>query len=189
MKISHLPEIFNFCIINNLAGLKYINLGNLDEITFKGFVNDYKLNCNKLKNLISIKINLGFSVLSFDNIENYIFDFININTPKLIEKFLLTNLIINSEEKMKKLIDLVYLEANIEKIVVKLNYSNIDLLSKLLSQFFIEYKNKYLNNINSIVLLLNHPKFKNIYNKNILSNLCDLIIFNKSRTILCNEYS
>ena len=189
MKISHLPEIFNFCIINNLAGLKYINLGNLDEITFKGFVDDYKLNCNKLKNLISIKINLGFSVLSFDNIENYIFDFININTPKLIEKFLLTNLIINSEEKMKKLIDLVYLEANIEKIVVKLNYSNIDLLSKLLSQFFIEYKNKYLNNINSIVLLLNHPKFKNIYNKNILSNLCDLIIFNKSRTILCNEYS
>ena len=189
MKISNLPEIFNFCIINNLSGLKYINLGNLDEITFKGFVNDYKLNCNKLRNLISIKINLGFSVLSFDKLENYIYDFININTPKLIEKLLLTNLIINSEEKMKKLIELVYLKANIEKIVVKLNYSNIELLSKLLSQFFIEYKNKYIDNINSIVLLLNHPKFKLMYIKNILTNLCDFIIFNKSRTILCNEYS
>ena len=189
MKISNLPEIFNFCIINNLAGLKYINLGYLDEITFKGFVNDYKLNCNKLRNLISIKINLGFSVLSFDNVENYIYDFININTPRLTEKILLTNLKITSEKKMKELIELVYLKANIEKIVVKLNYANIDLLSKLLSQFFIEYKTKYKDNINSIVFLLNHPKFKFINKKDIIKNFWDFIIFNKSRNILCNEYS
>jgi len=188
MKISNLPEIFNFCIINNLAGLKYINLGYLDEITFKGFVNDYKLNCNKLRNLISIKINLGFSVISFDNLENYIYDFININTPKLMEKILLTNLKINSEVKMKELIELVYLKAKIEKIVVKLNYSNIDLLSKLLSQFFIDYKSKYKDNINSIVFLMNHPKFKYINKKDIIKNFLEFIIFNKTRNILCNEY-
>ena len=83
MNIRCIPEIFNFCKINNLSGLKYINLGNFDEITFKGFVDDYKLNCNKLMNLISLKINLGFSILSYDDLEKYIFDFININSPKL----------------------------------------------------------------------------------------------------------
>ena len=188
MKISNLPEIFNFCKINNLSGLKYINLGNLDEITFKGFVNDYKLNCYRLTSLISIKINLGLSVLSYEKIENDIFDFININTPKLIEKSLLSNLKIKSEDKMKELIELVYLKAMVEKLVVKLNYSNIDLLSKLLSQFFIEYKNKYMDNINSIVFLINHPKYKSINNKDILTYLCNFFTFSKNRTIICNEY-
>ena len=188
MKISNLPEIFNFCKINNLSGLKYINLGNLDEITFKGFVNDYKLNCYRLTSLISIKINLGLSVLSYEKIENDIFDFININTPKLIEKSLLSNLNIKSEDKMKELIELVYLKAMVEKLVVKLNYSNIDLLSKLLSQFFIEYKNKYMDNINSIVFLINHPKYKSINNKDILTYLCNFFTFSKNRTIICNEY-
>ena len=188
MKISNLPEIFNFCKINNLSGLKYINLGNLDEITFKGFVNDYKLNCYRLTSLISIKINLGFSILSYEKIENDIFDFININTPKLIEKSLLSNLKIKSEDKMKELIELVYLKAMVEKLVVKLNYSNIDLLSKLLSQFFIEYKNKYMDNINSIVFLINHPKYKSINNKDILTYLCNFFTFSKNRTIICNEY-
>ena len=56
LNICFLPEIFNFCKINNLSGLKYINLGNLDEISFKGFVDDYKLNCNKMKSLITLKI-------------------------------------------------------------------------------------------------------------------------------------
>ena len=189
MNISFLPEIFNFCKINNLTGLKYINLGNLDEITFKGFVNDYKLNCNKLKSLITLKINLGFSVLSYDNLEKYIFDFININSPKLEEKLLLTNLKINNEDKMKELIELVYLKANIEKLVMKINFSNINLLSTLLPEFFIEYKNKYSKDINSLSLVLNHPKYKNIFTDDILNKLFDFIGFSKNRTILCNDYS
>ena len=43
-KIYELPEIFNICLMNNLSGLKYINLGNMDEITFIGFMNNYKNN-------------------------------------------------------------------------------------------------------------------------------------------------
>ena len=65
LKFYNLPEIFNICKINNLSGLKSINLGYLDEISFKGFVTDYKLNAHKLTSLISIKINLGFSVLNY----------------------------------------------------------------------------------------------------------------------------
>ena len=189
LNICFLPEIFNFCKINNLSGLKYINLGNLDKISFKGFVEDYKLNCNKMKNLVTIKINLGFSVLFYDDLEKYIFDFINTNSPKLKEKLLLTNLRINDENKMKDLIELVYLKANIEKLVVKINYENIDLFAKLLSEFIIEYKNKNANIINYLVLLLNHPKYKYISNKEIYKNLFDFIIFSKNRSILCNEYS
>jgi len=189
LNIRFLPEIFNFCKINNLSGLKYINLGNLDEISFKGFVDDYKLNCNKMKSLITLKINLGFSVLFYDNLEKYILDFININSPKLKEKLLLTNLKINDENKMNDLIELVYLKANIEKLVVKINYENIDIFSKLFSKFIIEYKNKNANTLNNLVLLLNHPKYKYINNKEIYKNLCDFIIFSKNRSILCNEYS
>ena len=189
LKICFLPEIFNFCKINNLAGLKYINLGNLDEISFKGFVDDYKLNYTKLQSLVTLKINLGFSVLFYDNLEKYIFDFININSKNLQEKLLLSNLIINNEDKMEKLIELVYLKANIEKLVIKINYENINLLSKLLTKFTIQYQNKYTKNIYSLILSLNHPKFKKINKKEIITNLCDFIIFSKYRTILCNEKS
>ena len=189
LKICFLPEIFNFCKINNLAGLKYINLGNLDEISFKGFVDDYKLNYTKLQSLVTLKINLGFSVLFYDNLEKYIFDFININSKNLQEKLLLSNLIINNEDKMEKLIELVYLKANIEKLVIKINYENIDLLSKLLTKFTIQYQNKYTKNIYSLILSLNHPKFKKINKKEIITNLCDFIIFSRYRTILCNEKS
>ena len=189
LKICFLPEIFNFCKINNLAGLKYINLGNLDEISFKGFVDDYKLNYTKLQSLVTLKINLGFSVLYYDNLEKYIFDFININSKNLQEKLLLSNLIINNEDKMEKLIELVYLKANIEKLVIKINYENINLLSKLLTKFTIQYQNKCTKNIYSIMLALNHPKCKKINKKEIITNLCDFIIFSKYRTILCNEKS
>ena len=189
LNICFLPEIFNFCKINNLSGLKYINLGNLDQITFKGFVDDYRLNCYKLKSLITLKIGLGFSVLFYDNLEKYIFDFINTNSPKLKEKVLLSNLKINNEDKMKELIELVYLKANIGKLVIKINCENIDLLSKLLSKFIIEYKNKYISTLNSLMLLLNHPRLINLNNKDILRNIFDFIILSKNRSILCNGYS
>ena len=187
MKIYNLPEIFNICKINNLSGIKSINLGYLDEITFKGFVKDYKLNCYQLKSLTSIKINLGISVLSFNNLEDYILEYININPPKLEEKFLLTNLKINSEEKMKELIELIYLKAEIEKIILTINYNNIDLFSKLLSQFINEHKNNYSNIMNSLIIASHHPKNKKLNKLGILEFLSNFIILNKNRMILCNE--
>ena len=187
MKIYNLPEIFNICKINNLSGLKSINLGNLDEITFKGFVNDYKLNCNQLKSLTSIKINLAISVISFKDLEEYILEYININTPKLEEKFLLSNLKINDEEIMKELIKLIYLKADLEKIILTINYSDIDLLSKLLSQFIIEYKTNYSNIIHSLLFMIHHPKYKKLNKLGILKFLSGFITLNKNRMILCNE--
>ena len=187
MRIYNIPEIFNFCVMNNLSGLKSINLGNLDEISFKGFLLDYKLNCDKLKNLKSIKIHLGISVLFFKDLEEYILEFININSTKLEEKFLFSNLIIDNEEDMKKLIELVYLKTDIQKLIVTLNYNNIGLLSKLLSTFINEYTSKHRTIINSLVFAMQHPKYKKLNALGMPKYLSEFIMLNKNKMILCNE--
>ena len=143
LRIYNLPEIFNICKMNNLSGLKKINLGNFDEITFKGFVNDYKKNSHQFKSLISIKINLDNSVLFFEDIENYIKEYYYINTPQLQEKFLLSNLKIDNDDVMKELIELIYLKSNIQRVILTINNKNIEKLSELLSKFINEYSNKY----------------------------------------------
>ena len=187
MRIYYLPEIFNICKINNLKRLKSINLGYLDEITFKGFVNDYKQNCQQLKSLTSIKISLSDSVLFFDEIANYIREYFYINTPQLQEKFLLSNLVIENENIMKELIELIYLRSNLPRVILTINNKNIELLSKLLSKFINEYNNKYSIIINSLVLVMNHPKYKKLNELGIQKMLPNFALISKDKKILCNE--
>ena len=187
MRIYYLPEIFNICKINNLKRLKSINLGYLDEITFKGFVNDYKQNCQQLKSLTSIKISLSDSVLFFDEIANYIREYFYINTPQLQEKFLLSNLVIEDENIMKELIELIYLRSNLPRVILTINNKNIELLSKLLSKFINEYNNKYSIIINSLVLVMNHPKYKKLNELGIPKMLPNFALISKDKKILCNE--
>ena len=187
MKILYLPEIFNICSINNLSGLKLINLGSLDEISFKGFVSDFRLYSNKLKSLITIKITLGFSVILYEDLEDYIYDYFNINTPKLEEKFLFSNLMIQNKDKMKELIELIYLKSITQKVILTINYNNINLLSKTLSKFINEYKAKNTNFINSLVLLMEHPKYQKLKNSETAKIISNLLKLNKRRMILCNE--
>ena len=187
MRIYYLPEIFNICKINNLKRLKSINLGYLDEITFKGFVNDYKQNCQQLKSLTSIKISLSDSVLFFDEIANYIREYFYINTPQLQEKFLLSNLVIENENIMKELIELIYLRSNLPKVILTINNKNIELLSKLLSKFINEYNNKYSIILNSLVLVMNHPKYKKLNELGIPKMLPNFALISKDKKILCNE--
>ena len=187
MRIYYLPEIFNICKINNLKRLKSINLGYLDEITFKGFVNDYKQNCQQLKSLTSMKISLSDSVLFFDEIANYIREYFYINTPQLQEKFLLSNLVIENENIMKELIELIYLRSNLPRVILTINNKNIELLSKLLSKFINEYNNKYSIIINSLVLVMNHPKYKKLNELGIPKMLPNFALISKDKKILCNE--
>lgn len=187
MKIYDLPEIFNIVKINNISGIQSINLGNLDEITFKGFVTDYKLYFDRLKNLKSLKINLGISVLDYDDLENYIMDYLYINSPVLEEKFLLSNLYIKNEAKMKELIELVYVKAELNKIIMTINNSNIDLFSKHLIKFIAEYKNSFSNLLNSLVLAMSHPKYKKFKSLEIPKYLSEFIGLKNNRFILCNE--
>ena len=100
---------------------------------------------------------------------------------------MLSNLIINSEEKMKELIKLIYLKADIEKIILTINNSNIDLFSKLLSQFINEYKTNYSNIMHSLIFTVHHPKYKKLNKLGILKFLSSFITLNKNKMILFNE--
>ena len=186
-KINDLPEIFNFCLMNNLSGLKLINLGILDEITFKGFMNSYKNNYNKLTSLISLKITLAESVTSYENLEKYIFEYINLNSPNIQEKYLLTDLQIMYDNKMKELVDLVYVDAAVPKLIVEISNSNTHMLSKILMKFIEEKKEKCRVEMNSMIILMNMPQFKKLYNQNILECLSSFYGMRKNRAIICKE--
>ena len=183
MKIYELPEIFNICLMNNLNGLKTINIGSLDEITFIGFMNGYKNYHNKLINLTSLKISLGVSITYFSNLEKYILEFININSPKIEEKFLFSDLQILNENKMKELIELVYIKATVPKLVIQISNENEHMLSKVLSKYINESKTE----MNSLIILMDKPEFKKLYNTDILECLFSFYGKKKNRAIICKE--
>ena len=58
LKIIFLPEFFNICLMNNIAGLKMINLEYFNEISFIDFMECYKKNIELLKKLTNLKIKL-----------------------------------------------------------------------------------------------------------------------------------
>jgi hypothetical protein len=185
-KIYSLPEIFNFCLKNNLSGLKTINLGYLDEVSFIGFMEDFKLNSNKLKSLTSLKISLCNSVISYTTkLEKYVIEYINIDTPHLEEKFLFTNLRIHLERKMSELVDLVYYEAFVPKLVIQINngYDNVHMLSKI----FDKKREKIKKEIHSLILVTSKPEYKKIYTSDILRCLASFYLKTSKRVILCNE--
>ena len=185
LKINNLPELFNICIMNNLNGLKSINLGYLDEITFISFVKNYKLNLNKLENLTSLKISLGASVILYNNIEKYVYEYINADSPKLEEKYLFSDLKIISETKMNELVQLVYFTAKVPKLVFQIAYDNenIHLLSKVIKNRINEAKNE----IRSIIMIMEIPKYNKIYTQNIIKCISSFYSRKENRAILCKE--
>ena len=184
-KIYNLPEIFNIFINNNISGLKVINLGTLDETTFIGFMKCYKKYQDKLINLSILKISLGLLVTSYEKLEKYIIDYININTPKLEEKYLLSNLQIIYEKKMKELVNLVYFTAVTPKLVVEIGsgYVNDHNLSKILY----EYISKFSNEMYSLIIIFQKPEFEKLNVRKIFECLSSFYEKKKNRAILCKE--
>ena len=184
-KIYNLPEIFNFCLINNLSGLKSINLGFLDEITFISFLRDYKQNSQKLVNLKSLKISLCTSVISFSNLEGHLIEYINTNTPVLEEKFLFSDLKIVSETKMKELVELVYFTAEVPKLIVQIgdDNNNEHLLSKVIRKFIQERQ----TGMYSMIMMMELPEYKQLYTMNIIECLASFYAKKSNRAIICKE--
>ena len=187
LKIYNLPDIFNIIAINNLENMKRINIGFLDEITFISFVCEYKKNLEKLKNLLSLKISLCPSVISYKSIDNYILDYINTDSPILEEKYLFSNLVI-TEEKMNELIVNVYYVAQVSKLIVQIgnDNNNIHFLAKLLT--------KFNNNISadaeslySLRMIMDFPKYSKLRVQNILDKLTSFYCKKKNRMIICKE--
>ena len=187
LKIYDLPEIFNFCLINNLNGLKYINLGSFDEETFIGFMNSYREYYNKLKSLKILKISLGLSVISYNNLEEYILEYININPPVLEEKYLFSNLQIINKEKMKELAELVYLKVIIDKLVVQISNRNAFTLAQVSDKILSEYQEKIKSEIYSVLLIAEKHEFQKLRTPNILHCLSSFYKRNNRRVIICKE--
>ena len=185
IKIYNLPEIFNIMIMNNLVGLKSINLGYLDEITFVSFIKDFKLNVNQLHNLTSLKISLGPSVISYNSLEKNIHEFINTNSPMLEEKFLFSDLKIVSEAKMTEFVDLVYYKALVPKLVIQIgnDNDNIHLLCKVIDKFI----KSRLNEMYSLIMLMDLPQYKPLYTMNIIRCLASFYSKKENSAILCKE--
>ena len=184
LQFFNLPEIFNIIQINNLENLKKINIGSFDEITFKSFVDDYKKNSNNLKSLISLKISLCPSVLSYHNLDKYILEYINIDSPNLEEKYLFSNLKIDSEEKMNELIDNVYYIAKIPKLIVQIGNDNDNkqLLCKMNRKLLEDREGMY-----SLTMIMDLPKYEKLRVPNILNRLAGFYCKKENRIIICNE--
>jgi hypothetical protein len=182
-KIYDLPEIFNICIKNNLSGLKSINIGTLDEASFIGFMTSYKKLSDKLKNLTSLKIGLGITVLSFTNLEKYIIDYININSPQLEEKYLFSNLQILTEKKMEELFKLVYFKAVVSKLVIQIGYDNEHLLSKVIYKYILESKTEF----QSLIMIFMMDKFEKLRVTRVLECLSSFYEKKKNKVIICKE--
>ena len=181
LKIYELPEIFNICLINNLSGLKYVNLGTFDEITFIGFMISYKGIYHKLNNLTTLKIGLGISVTSYEDLESYILDYINLNPPNIEEKFLFSNFKLINEEKMEELFYLVYFKAIVNKLVIQISNENIHMLTKVSFKYISESRTAML----SLIILMEKPEFIKLRVANVLDCLSSFYEKKKNRAIIC----
>jgi len=181
LKIYELPEIFNICLINNLSGLKYINLGTFDEITFIGFMMSYQRIYYKFNNLTTLKIGLGISVSSYENLETYILNYINLNPPNIEEKFLFSNLKIVNEKKMEELFYLVYFKAIVNKLVIQISNENIHILTKVSFKYISESRTAML----SLMILMEKPEFLKLRVANVLDCLSSFYEKKKNRAIIC----
>ena len=185
LKFYNLPQIFNIILINNLENLKKINLGFLDQITFKSFMNDYKNHSENLKSLISLKIGLCPSVISYLNLDKYILEFINIDSPNIEEKYLFSNLKIPSEEKMKELVDNVYYIAKVSKLVIQIgnDNDNKNLLAKSNKKLLDDREGFY-----TLRMIMDMPKYEKIRVQKILEGLTGFYCKKKNnRMIICKE--
>lgn len=184
LKFYNLPEIFNIIYINNLEKLKKINLGFLDEITFISFMNGYKNNSENMKGLSSLKISLCPSVISYQNIEQYILQYINIDPPNLEEKYLFSNLKIDTEEKMNELIDNVYYIAKVSKLVVEIGNDNNNVI-------LLENANKKLiedrEGMYTLRMIMDLPKYEKIRVQNIIDTLSSFYCKKHNRMVICKE--
>ena len=102
-KIFGIPNIFNICLFNNISGLTYISIGDLDFESFNGFICDYKKYLDKMNGLNTLKIRLSNTIISYDEVEDKIKEFINIKSTNLKVKILFSYLELDSIDRISKI--------------------------------------------------------------------------------------
>lgn len=178
-KLSGIPNIFNICF-NKLIK---ISIGDLDLETFNGFLNDYKRNLNEMGNLISLKIGLNNSIISYEKIENKIKEFIDTNSKNLKEKILFSYLEIENIEQINDL--RIYVQrSKIEKLVVQISSNNSYLLNS--SEMELNEKNKM--ELKSLYFIMTTEQYKKLTKTKIINNLRKFFKKNKHKVVACKPY-
>ena len=179
-KIFRIPKIFNICLSNNIGGLTYVSIRDLDLESFFGFLNDYKKNVDKMNNLESLKVGLNNTIISYDKVKNEIKEFINVNSIKLKEKILFSNLEVDNIDKINELKFYVQ-KANIEKVVVQIGSSNNLLLYS--SEF--NDDEKYKMELEALYFVLTKKPYNILIKDKIIINLKRYFKKNKNRVVIC----
>ena len=178
-KISGIPNIFNICF-NKLT---FISIGDLDFESFNGFLNDYKKNLNEMENLISLKIGLNNTIISYEKIENTIKEFIDTNSKNLKEKILFSFLEIENIEQINDL--RIYVQrSKIEKLVVQISSNNSYLLNS--SEMELNEKNKM--ELKSLYFIMTQEQYKKLAKTKIINNLRKFFKKNKHKVVVCKPY-
>ena len=178
-KISGIPNIFNICF-NKLT---IISIGDLDFESFNGFLNDYKKNLNEMENLISLKIGLNNTIISYEKIENTIKEFIDTNSKNLKEKILFSFLEIENIEQINDL--RIYVQrSKIEKLVVQISSNNSYLLNS--SEMELNEKNKM--ELKSLYFIMTQKQYKKLAKTKIINNLRKFFKKNKHKVVVCKPY-
>ena len=178
-KISGIPNIFNICF-NKLT---IISIGDLDSESFNGFLNDYKKNLNEMENLISLKIGLNNTIISYEKIENTIKEFIDTNSKNLKEKILFSFLEIENIEQINDL--RIYVQrSKIEKLVVQISSNNSYLLNS--SEMELNEKNKM--ELKSLYFIMTQEQYKKLAKTKIINNLRKFFKKNKHKVVVCKPY-
>ena len=178
-KISGIPNIFNICF----NGLTSISIGDLDFESFNGFLNDYKKNINKMTNLISLKIGINNTIISYEKIENKIKEFIDTNSINLKEKILFSFLEMETIEQINDL--RIYVQrSKIEKLVIQISSNNSYLLNS--SEMEINEKNNI--ELKSLYFIMTKDPYKQLAKTKIINNLRKFFKKNRHKIVVCKPY-
>ena len=183
-KILGIPKIFNICLFNNINGLTYISIGDLDLESFNGFFDDYKKNIDKMRSLLTLKIGLNNTILSYEEIEDKIKEFINIKPINLKTKVLFSFLELKNIEQINELRECV-LHSKTEKLVVQIGQNNKILLNTC------EHidNEKYKIELEALYYTMTTNSYNILIKDKIIKKLKSYFKKNKEKVVVCKPYS
>ena len=182
-KIFGIPNIFNIFLYNNISGLIYISIGDLDLESFNGFLYDYKKHLDKMTNLNTLKIGLSNIIISYEEVEDKMKEFIDINSVNLKAKILYSHLELGYIDKINDLRKYVQ-KTKIEKIVVQIGSNNNILLNSC------EYNENEKNRIEleSLYYIMTKQPYNLLIKDKIIKNLRRYFKKNKEKIVICRPY-
>ena len=136
-----------------------------------------------MESLTSLKIGIDNSVTSYTTeIETNILEYLEIKTSKLEEKFLFTYLEINNENKVEKLIKIIYFKLEIPKIIMQI-VGNKNIVKKIVNYYIKDCR----IGMRTLVMIMTKAKYNKLYNMKILEHLSSFQSKRKNRAIICKE--